>query len=406
LKLDQQQKIIIHKKEMLKTIFTLLPILVGILMLRYVQQYRLFTKIDTSRGQKCSLFPGSVQDHPSVEDLRWVSDDLLLGGNGNTMAFIGIGHASPVGHMVLFDVANKVSRKVDLTNYPTDVAFKPHGLDYSVQTKKLYVMNHAQKEDRIEIFDVAYPDSYSWFSLTWTGFIPLDGVVPDGAGNSVAEVSPNEVIVTHWLPYDIPPGGFAGPVTTKEKMNVAFNHYSITGWKALGLPHGMVGGTKMYRCKIDSKKCTRATPEKFISSNGIAASPDRSLVYVVDCFRGDITVYKRDDKTGDLSLLTNQMLPHPADNVQVRDFKNGTHLLEFGTLPNILDNLAGDGRKIPGGYESAIFDIQNKKFKFIDVLTHDGSVLGGVATATKWFGGNIVLMGGPLPGTGVMMCET
>jgi hypothetical protein len=368
--------------------------------------FRIFHKPDTKSGKTCRPLADTVQSAPSVEDFRFISPDLMIAGNGYTMEWVNLGQGSRQGKLVLVDVQNEQTRPLELIGYPPDQIFKPHGLDYSEQTKRLYVVNHG-KHDSIDVFTVAYPTSFSWCTVTYEMSIPLENVTPAGTANSVVEVLPDEILLTHWLPFGEPSDGMKDPAGIASKLRVMQIYGNVIGGKIIGAPTSIIGRTSVFRCNLVSKKC-EPIGNKFLSANGIALSPDKKFVFVVDCMHGDLTAFARNETSGALKHVATQNSLYAGDNIQVHVKPDGSYVIYMGTISDftctLIEALVHDNRPCAGGLVSATFD--GKHFQFKNELIHDGTLLQSVATAVVWKGeeNGPVLLSGPKSSGGILIC--
>jgi DNA-binding beta-propeller fold protein YncE len=381
-------------------------LILSIFLLRAAHEFRVWHYPDISGGKKCRPLGDTSKTAPSVEDFRFISTDLIIAGNGFVIEFIDNGQNSRNGSLVLVDIQNEQTRPLDLSGYPAGRIFKPHGMDYSSKTGRLYVVNHAQ-HDVVDVFKVSYPTSFFWCSVTFEMTIPLTNV-PNGAANSVAEVSPDEILITYCLPFGMPAEGTKDPLGVASKLRVLQIGVNVFGGKMLGLPHGWIGRTEVFRCSLVSKVCTPAATN-FLSANGIALSPDKNFVFVADCFRNELTAFARNETSGALTRIINQPTPYTVDNIQIATKPDGSYVLYMGSISSLactlVEALTHDDRPCPGGFITGTFD--GKQFTFKTEINYQGPLLPAVSHAAFWKDeSGSVLLSGPKSTGGILICES
>ena len=339
------------------------------------------------------------------EDFRFLSPNLVAVSSVRYVDFMTKGESLP-GAIALVDLATEDSRRVVLENFPKDKHLSPHGIEYFGPGKRLFIMNHLDDEERVEAFDVENPTSFGEAKLKWVGYATLP--VARGAGNSVAAVSNDEFYVTEWQPFGYPRGKFANIYNTNFKVAPY-----LLGNKVLGTAPFTDGlKSRMFRCLLSTGKCTVAY-DKFVSANGIAASPDGRYIFTVDCLLGDVYVFERSTDSGALKLVHSQRMDYPIDNIVVlpgKDGKLNLHMGLIGFWDFVVEALSHDKRKIPGGFLLAEFD-PSKPLAVMAVrrdveVWHNGTIANGIATAVQWPAKpNVVVMGGHAYGGGLVKCE-
>ena len=389
---------------MLRQCLAVLAAVLAVLIGRFVVHFEVFKKLEefpTFQKSQDQCRPVGSTASGSCEDFRFISDNILIAGFESVNLALDFGNDAPHSkHMVAVDLTTEKHRLIDLEGFPFDqYQFRPHGIDYKAPDR-LFVVNHANDGvERVEVFEVSGQGALDTVKLKWIKAVTPP--VPKLAMNSVTAVSPNEIYVTHWLPVDIPKGGMGHPKTPPEIANVVYNYGLLLGGRALGLPHFVGGKTSVYRCLVDKNQCELAFPG-FVSSNGITSTPDGKFVFVVDCVRQFLAVFKRDTDTGKLTLAKSIDMIHTGDNIMVGSAKNGKYELWVGTIPDLNKYLAKN-KMLPGGLILITFDPRDLSLVVKDEFLHDGSKLEGVATAAKWRGK--VLLGSPKKGGGILICE-
>ena len=356
---------------------------------------------------KPRVLAGTDKLAPSVEDFRFISENIVLLGKGCVLENLHNGDAAPEnGAIVAVDMTTEVAITVDRHSFPNEIAFRPHGIEFSSKTNRLYVVNHANNgEERLDIFSVEGKESLDTLKLTWKDCIHPP--VPAGSTNAVTEASERDIYFTYWLPFPVPKQGLDRPNGLIDTLCVVGNYGVNLLGKVMGLEPFKYGFTSVMRCDLEAKRCEVAFP-KFTSCNGIASSPDGTLLFVVDCFCQYLAVLNRDPVSGKLSRRKEFFLPHGADNVTCHQLRSGNQYeLWMGTVPDtwnyLLEGIKKDKRLVPGGFLSAVYDADKNEMSFQDVLIHDGSVLPAVATAGRWK--NKILMSGPRKTGGVLVFD-
>jgi hypothetical protein len=349
---------------------------------------------------------------PSVEDFRFINDDTILLSSGDVMHFIDEGEtASDKGSIYVVHLPTEKMRKLELKGYPgeaeePELGFRPHGIDFSKRTNSLYVINHANnRQERVEIFSISNHHDFETVELRWTGVLKPN--VPYGTLNSVTETSDKDVYVTQWLPTYVPKTGLDHPKSLADNWAFLKNYGSVLTGRALGMKPFRVGKTKVHRCHLETKE-SHVAFKGFVSCNGICSTPDGKIVFVVDCFRGFLAIFDRNhEENGKLTKRKVVEMPHLCDNVHLKALDDGTYELCFGSMPDFYANLMSavkkDNRLNAGGCLIAVFNPENDDIKFDDVFIHDGSMLPATATSARWNGK--VLLSGPRPKGGVLICE-
>jgi len=346
---------------------------------------------------------------PSVEDFRFVAENIIILSAGNLADYYAKGEASAGnGRIVAIDLITETSRDLALSGFPSDKAFRPHGIDFSTRTRRLYVVNHANSgEERVEIFLVSGVERLETIQLEWQGC--LLPPVPAGTLNAVTEATDKDVYVTQWLPFRLPMDGTVRPRRFIDRLIVLANYGHIILGRALGLAPFSLRFSRVIHCNITNQTYSTAW-SRLVSGNGIASSPDGKVIFVVDCMRQFLGVFERDLLTGQLKPKRAVDMPHTADNVMLKPFQFDSDQLElwFGTIPDWMaymsEALKRDKRRIPGGFMIGRYDVDDPDLvRFEDVFIHDGSVLPAVATAARWRD-NILLSGAKATG-GVLICN-
>lgn len=114
------------------------------------------------------------------------------------------------------DVENLKTEKLNIENWPAEIAFQPHGIDIHYVSKQLYVVNHAMKKggERIEVLEVKTDKNDIPNGLKYLYTITSDELNKKAYGilNSVAIIEPNKFYVTRFLIEPHAPWGNPGNV--------------------------------------------------------------------------------------------------------------------------------------------------------------------------------------------------
>jgi hypothetical protein len=337
----------------------------------------------------------------SCEDFRFISENIIISGDGEVMKYLEHADDAPtVQHFIAIDLTNQKLREIKLENFPKDVVMRPHGFD--VRNGKVYVVNHANNGDeRVDIFQISGEKNVDTVQVKWLKVVRPP--VPTATLNSVAAVSDDEIYVTHWLPYAAPKDGLHHPKGASEIGLIVGNLAYWLGMGVLKLPPFLYGSTATYRCLVDSGKCERAY-SNFLSNNGIVADRTGEFLFIVDCGRSELNVFKRNKTDGKLTLQLVKPLLHNADNVMISPKPNESGLIELwlGTMPDTVAYLA-EQHPIPGGLVQAFYDPKTNSMSLNDVFIHNGKIVSGVATAALW--NKKVLMSGPKAYGGIVICD-
>ncbi|CAM9912397.1 unnamed protein product, partial [Discosporangium mesarthrocarpum] len=103
---------------------------------------------------------------PAIEDLSMVFDGVFLGSSDDRESLWYLAHAGPAqtpdgAIYAIWDVDAQVRQtpktwRLEMRNFPEDVAFHPHGLHFNRDTSEIFVVNHAYAKggERIDVFKV------------------------------------------------------------------------------------------------------------------------------------------------------------------------------------------------------------------------------------------------------------
>jgi len=399
------------------TLYTLLVLttaVLAVIVARSAQRLRVFVDVTQlpafAPASRCHVVGDTAKTAPAAEDLRFVAPSLVLASSGY-YGDLRKDDAAPPGALVLVDLVTERSRALEMDGFPTDVGFYPHGIEVHERSSppRVFVVNHATREERVDVFELENGASYDAAKLKWVGAVSLP--IPRLAANSVAAVSADEFYVTQWLPAAVPPGG-----TERNKLATQRVFAELLGIRIVDPPPFVAGRTAVYRCSLAKKQCALAYG-RFLSANGIDASPDGRFLFVVDCARDELSVMRRDLATGALSLVKTHRYKYGIDNVAVRALPDGKLQLQTGNIPSlwkfILESVTHT-TPIPGALLVAEFDPAqpDAELRFVDELevVHDGTLVSGISAGLVWWSaaergepGPLAVLGGHKRG-GVLVC--
>lgn len=366
-------------------------------------------------SEQCQTMHGT--EYLSLEDFRFVSSNIIIGTSSSILKYYALGHSGVgMGSLVAIDLNTQKFHELELTNFPANVVFRPHGMDVDSATHELMVVNHADGgEDRIEFFKLAGVNNINTVQVVWMRAKSLQNVIPYSAANSVTKIagSGGEFYFTKWLPHGMDLRGSANAASPLD----ALKHTARTFWDyfvlpALPLPQRFLGGTEIYRCEDEEMggKC-QVVVDRLIGANGLASSADGKFVFAVDLAAPTLYVFARNAETGALTKRASALLPMRADNVQVsqqNSAEDGKYELSMGGISDVvsyaLESAKHDKRLIASGFVTAQFDANANTLTVQERFIHDGSKLHSASTAVLW-GGNKVLFTGPGDGGGVLVCD-
>jgi len=388
----------------MKIISVVLPILIAVHAIRLYDSLGINKDLGPNKPQGCALIASDIL---GVEDLVQYRPGILIGTAAGVFVAEQQGpQTREPGYLILVDGRNgklPLVRKLRVQNLP-DMWFIPHGIFYSANTERVYVVNHAVvsgQGTRVEVFAVK-SDEEGLPQLKWLMSIGGKDTFFDFALNSVVEGSENEIYVTQWQSTPVPKKGSLHPETWQEVLSRIVQ---------LLLTFFMLPGNQgIYRCTFDAETFkTEATQCKiaswyFVGANGLTISQDLTRVYLVDLYAHKIYSHSRNRTNGDLTLLLNETIncPHAIDNVHY-DAETGE--LHTGTIPKISQIL--NHEPVSGTFQ--VFSKSNNAFNFYDKVeqrvVHDGSLLSefSVCMPLKVSNASWSLCGGPVE-NGLLIC--
>jgi hypothetical protein len=242
------------------------------------------------------------------------------------------------------------------TEPPAADEFAPHGLT-SAQTDtpgiiRIAVVGHGRRE-AIELFDLTGAGDSA--ALSWRGCVPLP---PNTVGNDVSLAADGEVIVSNYMPEM---GGWRGLYYT-VKSGLGRNTGDVMAWRrGQGWRH--LSGT--------------AAP----SPNGVLVSPDGGSVFYAETGSGRISRVPRAGATVG-SSPAHVIIGGNPDNLSLSP--RGTILAATHT-DGAAFLLCAFGR-LPCRTGWSLFEIDPATLRATELLHHDGSVVGAVASAAEFNG--------------------
>eukprot|EP00929_Paragymnodinium_shiwhaense_P105216 TRINITY_DN70142_c0_g1_i1.p1 TRINITY_DN70142_c0_g1~~TRINITY_DN70142_c0_g1_i1.p1 ORF type:complete len:394 (-),score=94.50 TRINITY_DN70142_c0_g1_i1:219-1400(-) len=343
-----------------------------------------------------------------VEDFSAFGDGhSLLAGGGDLMNTFEHGSRSVVpGAVWLINVTARTATELAIEGEDVPSKLVLHGVHFSQASKRLFAVNHNEEQgESVEVFEVLAETAPPRLRHLKTIRSPL---FKNMALNDVVEGVGDEIYVTEWQPYGLPPGGKDGGKGTFEWK---INHMKNFANSLLKL-----GATTVYRCAFAGEVvCEVATESVWTQANGITISNDRQLVYVNDPIRRQITVLRR-EPSGKLKEVSHFALKHALDNI---DFCAEGELCAgsiplLHTCPVVCEEGMGrervvDGRPVgcsssPGGMLSIRLDEKLlQPVEQSDVALHDGSKLSGVSAGVRVKAGGVAL--GSYISKGVLVCH-
>jgi len=279
----------------------LLLIAVGIWGYFFLNAAGVFLKIELKVAGVCKPVTGVV----GVEDLTIDPETKLayLSGYDRRAMFAG---NNVRGAIWAYDLNVGDAVPVDLTAGMEPAAFQPHGLNLyrgADGRKTLFVVNHGNNQQTVEIFDV--DGAKLTHRRTVTG--------PE-------LVSPNDVVGVG-----------------RDAFYVTNEHAQPPGWMRTAEDYLRLRDTTVQF--FDGQKFSTAL-SGIGGSNGINASADGRSLYVSAMSELSVQVYDRDPLTNALKLRSTVAVPGFADNIEVLangDLLLGLHSKIFEFLDHVKD---------------------------------------------------------------------
>ncbi|CAK9010830.1 Geranylgeranyl transferase type-1 subunit beta (Geranylgeranyl transferase type I subunit beta) (GGTase-I-beta) (Type I protein geranyl-geranyltransferase subunit beta) [Durusdinium trenchii] len=372
-----------RKMGALTTTLTVLVLGLALFLGRLLPKLDLNKELEGPRGRNCQVLG---KDWLGVEDLVEYRPGILLGAEGSVLPGQELSFETiPQGQMVAVDFRSGEPKatKIALKNTPKVFSFHGHGIFYSRETERLYVVNHGGASSigsRLEVFAVTEgADGLPEF--TWVMPIGAGGYFWNVAINSVVEAGEDAIYVTQWQNTPVPARGI--PTTLTEVMGrVTQTVIQFLAWRGI---------TGVHRCSFDvvSKQTIRC--EKVLTgfplANGLTINDDKDLLFVNDVLLKEIFVYRVEEE-GALDLVDTMALPHAVDNIR---FDSATGQIHMGSIP-LIYQAATHAPQVAGTLLSATpgnpgwarnFQGGNSKpqakWQYGDQFVHDGSVFSQVS---------------------------
>lgn len=239
------------------------------------------------------------------------------------------------------------------TQPPAADTFAPHGITAAPAdtpgVMRVAVVGHVQRE-AVELFDLTGTGDAA--ALTWRGCIPLP---PGIVGNDVSLAPDGEVVVSNYAPALV---GLAGLYYTL-KSGLGGNTGDVIAWRPKQGWRHLPGS---------------ASP----APNGVLVSPDGTVVYYAETGSGRVSRVPRAGvppggapESVQIGGNPDNLFLSPRGTILVATHTDGAAFLlcAFGRLP------------CRTGW--ALFEIDPRTMRATELLRHDGSVVGGVASAAE-----------------------
>ena len=314
-------------------------------------------------------------------DMAWlVKKDRTLKKDGGMYVITG------------FDGSHKdvTIKKLDIKNWPEGLEFQPHGMDIEDSERRAYVVNHAHGSERIEVFDVNVDSNDTPQDLTYLYSIKSDELNEKAyeAINSVAVVAPNKVYATQWMearPLD-------QQVENPLSLAKVFRRFTAA-YPVYFLEYDPSSSTlKMEIASLDLR-----------APNGITRNPNSTQIYVADCFKKQIGVFKRNPETNELTKTEMISSVHSNDNIkydrQSNTLYTGSIQYTWGALLAI-KSFPKNSKHGVGGLTEYGHDAATNSWWIKDhVVT---SMFNGISNSIRV--GN-TLIGGSFRDKGILVCK-
>jgi len=301
---------------------------IGILILSVIgyMGYNIYTVLDFSRenhllnASKCRIIKGIIGGEDVIKFGKF-----LITGSDDRMKMWELPNftADQVtnGGLFLIEPESEKIRKLELADFPKDVAFHPHGM-YFTKNQLLYVINHAYTKggERVEVFGLneGTESNFETLAINYKYSIKFDDI-HNGRINDlvVTETGENkdEFYITSYLP-------FADPIEGRSRSVIS----KIKNFGALGL------GLKLsyvYYCKGVYVKnvahCQQIKSEKVNAyiNNGITYNRKTNLIYIARTLNKSVGVFKIDENNASNLIHINEITLHNnPDNVEYDEENN------------------------------------------------------------------------------------
>jgi len=345
--------------------------------------------------------------------------DQLRGGEDLAMWRDGIAlvSAGDLGKAFLQDPANventgvfavdlraaphPVVRQVVLRNRPDSASkFVGHGMFLSNASSRVYFVTHgdyATAASFVEIYSIHGTDFHS-LGLQHESRVASSLFPAAGINDVVEGWGPHEIFVSVWRRY---PQSADQPTGAEHSANHQYMTSSLLTNRYLG----MRGGLGVLRCAADTNwnwECRRTAAWGLVSANGLAISPDRSLLLVGCPECSQMFQYQVNNRTGQLRSAAAPIdLPCLPDNV---DWDAATGEAVVGCI-SVPKQLLGKTEHQAGEVISfALPQTGPVKWKprLKSLVRHSGKLLSGVSAGIQY--GGSLLVGSPWA-PGLLWCK-
>lgn len=386
--------------------------------------------------KNCSLFSTGNKEDIGSEDIVHIEDNFYIYGAGDLLSLFRYGQKSAGGGLFLVELSgNDIQQtkvtQLELEEYPKKrlLTFHAHGMYYSTQTKRLYVINHTGLRNILSVIDVfqvrveateGQGSPGKQVKVKHLGM--LNHHFKHAFINDLVESAPNELYITNWQPFGLPIKGTRhGKMTLVEFLQIILTNlsaFAASRWFTL---------TNFHMCRFDpedlTKKmdCTRAEEyNNFVHANGITidrtnpdpAFADRNIVYVNDPVMKELTVFSVPKQLTMMSVK------------QKMAFYNNIKYLKTIKLPDAVDNLEFDEKRrrivaggmpllskvLHGDYSDSVVTpgsmivIDPETDSVERVMYHDGTLLNQISSCVYGLQVNVGLCGSPYH-SGVLVCS-
>ena len=224
-----------------------------------------------------------------MEDFAKVDDNNLIMCGADFKDFYTYysiyepGYEFQKGDLVLFNIAEKIFKKLELKNFPQDVNFFPHGLKF--YKDYIYVINHAfntKDGERFEIFKIIYStEKNNKKNILYLNYIKSIKLPNEfmGATNGLAVVNENDIFFTT---------SFAQNPPAVDEINF-FNKFKFFLIHKLNY-YLNLKMTYLYHYK--NGKITKIMKSNSVCDNGVAYDEKTGYIFLAQTFEKIIRVFK------------------------------------------------------------------------------------------------------------------
>jgi arylesterase / paraoxonase len=308
-------------------------------------------------------FDGTVTE---IEGFKGAEDITIDKATGLALITSNeFGENKPNGAIFLLNLNETSPKPINLTEKLPFDDFHPHGLSLfksSNGTKRLFVVNHRKSGQFIEVFQ-----------FTDSSLVHLESI------SDPLIISPNDVV----------------GVGDRQFYVTNDHDEPLSSWRGkkdlLQIPMGNV-------CFYNGKTA-KIVADGFLYANGINTSIDRRKVFVAATSGKNISVFDRDEATGNLTK-SDEIAINGADNIELDETGN----LWVGCHPKLLSYLAHskDHSKL-SPCEIIKIDYQSKgNYTSKSIYLNDGTPVSGSSVGAV-FGDKLLI--GTVFGNKVLLCS-